>query len=111
MRSLGADDVIDYHATRFEDTLRDIDVVPDTIGGETRERSWRVLRKGGVLVTLVSAIPADVAERHSVRGGFFIVMLAEIEASLIKSPEAARLATSDPLGGSARRTAFCPYAR
>jgi NADPH:quinone reductase-like Zn-dependent oxidoreductase len=73
VRSLGADDVIDYHATRFEDTLRDIDVVLDTIGGETRERSWRVLRKGGVLVTLVSAIPADVAEQYSVRGVFFIV--------------------------------------
>ena len=73
VRSLGADDVIDYHATRFEDILRDIDVVLDTIGGETRERSWRVLRKGGVLVTLVSAIPADVAEQHSVRGVFFIV--------------------------------------
>ena len=41
--------------------------------GETRERSWHVLRKGGVLVTLVSAIPADVAEQHSVRGVFFIV--------------------------------------
>ena len=73
MRGLGADDVIDYHATRFEDILRDIDVVLDAIGGETQERSWRVLRKGGVLVTLVSAIPADVAEQHSVRGVFFIV--------------------------------------
>jgi NADPH:quinone reductase-like Zn-dependent oxidoreductase len=73
VRSLGADDVIDYRATRFEDILRDIDVVLDTIGGETRERSWRVLRKGGVLVTLVSAIPADVAEQHSVRGVFFVV--------------------------------------
>src|SRR6266700_5051071 len=73
VRSLGADDVIDYHAKRFEDTLRDIDVVLDTIGGETRERSWRVLRKGGVLVTLVSPIPADVAEQHGVRGVFFIV--------------------------------------
>ena len=73
VRSLGADDVIDYHATRFEDMLRDIDVVLDTIGGETRERSWRVLRKGGVLVTLVSPIPPDVAEQHSARGVFFIV--------------------------------------
>src|SRR5499427_4058921 len=44
VRSLGADDVTDYHATPFEEMLRDIDVVLDTIGGETRERSWRVLR-------------------------------------------------------------------
>jgi NADPH:quinone reductase-like Zn-dependent oxidoreductase len=73
VRSLGADDVLDYHATPFEEMLRDIDVVLDTIAGETRERSWRVLRKGGVLVTLVSPIPAGVAEQHGVRGVFFIV--------------------------------------
>ena len=73
VRSLGADDVIDYHATRFEEALRDVDVVLDTIGGETRERSWRVLRKGGALITLVSPIPAGVAEQHGVRGVFFIV--------------------------------------
>ena len=73
VRSLGAGEVIDYHVTRFEDKLRDIDVVLDTIGGETRERSWRVLRKGGVLVTLVSPIPPGVAEGHGARGVFFIV--------------------------------------
>ena len=73
VRALGADDVIDYHAARFEDSLRDIDVVLDTIGGETRERSWPVLRKGGVLVTLVSPIPPDVAGQHGVRSVFFIV--------------------------------------
>jgi NADPH:quinone reductase-like Zn-dependent oxidoreductase len=48
-------------------------MVLDTIGGETRERSWRVLRKGGVLVTLVSPIPPGVAEQHGARGIFFIV--------------------------------------
>jgi NADPH:quinone reductase-like Zn-dependent oxidoreductase len=73
VRSQGADDVIDYHAPRFEETLQEIDMVLDTIGGETRERSWRVLRRGGVLVTLVSPIPAGVAEQHGVRGVFFIV--------------------------------------
>src|SRR5262245_36137819 len=73
VRSLGADDVIDYHATPFEEVLREIDVVLDTIGGKTRERSWRVLRKGGVLVTLVSPIPTGVAEQHGVRAVFFIV--------------------------------------
>jgi NADPH:quinone reductase-like Zn-dependent oxidoreductase len=71
--SLGADVVIDYHAMLFEDTLRDIDVVLDTIGGETRRRSWRVLRKGGALVTLVSPIPTGEAEQNGVRGIFFIV--------------------------------------
>jgi hypothetical protein len=65
--------VIDYHAAHFEETLHEIDIVLDTIGGETREHSWRVLRRGGVLVTLVSPIPAGVAEQHGVRGVFFIV--------------------------------------
>jgi NADPH:quinone reductase-like Zn-dependent oxidoreductase len=73
VRSLGADEVIDYRTTRFEERLRDIDVVLDTIGGETQERSWQVLRKGGVLVALVAPIPPGVAEQHGVRGMFFIV--------------------------------------
>jgi NADPH:quinone reductase-like Zn-dependent oxidoreductase len=73
VKSLGADVVIDYHAMPFEDTLRDIDVVVDTIGGETRKRSWSVLRKGGVLVTLVSPIATGEAEQNGVRGIFFIV--------------------------------------
>ncbi len=73
VKSLGADVVIDYHAAPFEDSLRDIDVVVDTIGGETRKRSWRVLRKGGVLVTLVSPIATGEAEQNGVRGIFFIV--------------------------------------
>ena len=62
VRSLGAEEVIDYRSTRFEETLRDIDVVLDTIGGETQERSWQVLRKGGVLVALDSF--ADSARRR-----------------------------------------------
>jgi NADPH:quinone reductase-like Zn-dependent oxidoreductase len=73
VQSLGADVVIDYQAMVFEDTLRDIDVVLDTIGGETRRRSWLVLRKGGVLVTLVSPIPIGEAEQNGGRGIFFIV--------------------------------------
>jgi len=73
VRSLGADAVIDYHAVGFEDLLRNLDVVLDTIGGETRELSWRLLRKGGVLVTLVSPIPPGVAEQRGVRGVFFVV--------------------------------------
>jgi NADPH:quinone reductase-like Zn-dependent oxidoreductase len=73
VRGLGADDVIDYHATPFHERLRDIDVVLDTIGGETQEHSWRVLRKRGVLVALVSPVPTGVAEQHGVRSIFFIV--------------------------------------
>ncbi len=79
VRSLGADEVIDYTAARFEDIVRDADMVVDTIGGETLERSWGVLRTGGVLVTLVGTIAAEEAARRGVRGVSFIVAPSRAE--------------------------------
>jgi NADPH:quinone reductase-like Zn-dependent oxidoreductase len=67
VRSLGADEVIDYKKERFEDKARDIDLVYDLIGGETQERSWGVLKRGGVLVCTVAEPPQDKAEAHGVR--------------------------------------------
>jgi NADPH:quinone reductase-like Zn-dependent oxidoreductase len=55
VRGLGADEVIDYRAKRFEDVVRDLDVVFDTVGGETLERSWGVLKPGGRLVTIATS--------------------------------------------------------
>ena len=52
--SLGANQVIDYRESRFEACVRDLDVVFDTVGGETLERSWNVLKPGGRMVTVVS---------------------------------------------------------
>jgi len=54
LRELGVDEAIDYQATRFEDVVHDVDVVFDTIGGETQERSFSVLKPDGVLVSAVS---------------------------------------------------------
>jgi NADPH:quinone reductase-like Zn-dependent oxidoreductase len=73
LRELGADEVIDYTAVRFEDKVRDVDVVLDAVGGDTLERSWRVLRPGGTLVTIVSPAAPDKAGQHGVRGVYFIV--------------------------------------
>jgi NADPH:quinone reductase-like Zn-dependent oxidoreductase len=73
LRDLGVDDIVDYTEKRFEDEVREVDVVLDTIGGETMERSWSVLRPGGVLVTLVGSIAEDQPRAHGVRGIFFIV--------------------------------------
>lgn len=73
---LGADEVIDYTRVRFEQVVRDVDVVLDTIGGETRERSWQVLKPGGILVTLPEPIPEAETKAHGQggrRGLFFIV--------------------------------------
>jgi NADPH:quinone reductase-like Zn-dependent oxidoreductase len=57
VRALGADEVIDYTTTRFEDVVHDIDLVLDLIGGDTQDRSWQVLKPGGILVSLVSMTP------------------------------------------------------
>jgi NADPH:quinone reductase-like Zn-dependent oxidoreductase len=65
---LGADELIDYTTQRFEDVTRNIDVVLDTIGGDTQERSWQVLKKGGVLVSLVQPPSENKAKEHGVRG-------------------------------------------
>ena len=54
LKDLGVNDVIDYKKTRFEDRVHDVDVVFDTVGGKTLERSWQVLRKGGKLVSVAS---------------------------------------------------------
>jgi len=71
--SLGANEVIDYRHVRFEQAVREIDVVLDTIGGGTRERSWQALTPGGILVTLPEPIPEREAASHGRRGVFFVV--------------------------------------
>jgi NADPH:quinone reductase-like Zn-dependent oxidoreductase len=73
LRELGADEVIDYQTTRFEDTVRDVDVVLDTMGGETRTRSWLVLKKGGILVSIVGPASAEEAAAHGARAGSVFV--------------------------------------
>jgi NADPH:quinone reductase-like Zn-dependent oxidoreductase len=71
--NLGADKVIDYTSSRFEDYVHEADVVLDAVGGETLERSWNVVRPGGIVVSIVDRIPEEKSLRHGVRGAFFIV--------------------------------------
>ena len=70
---LGASEVIDYTHERLEEKVKDVDMVLDTIGGETQERSWGVLRRGGVLIGIVSPVAAEKAAPLGLRGAFFIV--------------------------------------
>jgi NADPH:quinone reductase-like Zn-dependent oxidoreductase len=63
LRELGADETIDYRSTRFEDVVRDVDVVVDTVGGDTLLRSEHVLRDGGRLVTLAGRLPPELCGR------------------------------------------------
>ena len=82
--ALGAHEVIDYRTTPFEAVARDVDVVLDTVGGDTRDRSWGLLRKGGRLVTI--AADAERLTQPRVRDAFFIV-----EPNRIQLIEFARL--------------------
>jgi NADPH:quinone reductase-like Zn-dependent oxidoreductase len=66
-RSLGADVVIDYKTQRFEDLAQDLDMVFDLVDGETRERSWKLLKKGGVLVSTLTEPSQQTAAQHGVR--------------------------------------------
>lgn len=71
LRELGADETIDYRETDFVDAVKDVDVVLDTLGGETTVRSLRVLRPGGVVVSILPVGSEDFpteAERLGVRG-------------------------------------------
>ena len=63
VRSLGADEVIDYRKVDFAEKTRDVDVVFETVGGETAERSLCTLKPGGLFVTIVDRRNAALAEK------------------------------------------------
>jgi NADPH:quinone reductase-like Zn-dependent oxidoreductase len=73
LRSIGADKTIDYTTLHFEDVVREVDVALDTVGGDTLQRSWRVVRRGGVIVTTAGEISEARAAEYGVRGVSFIV--------------------------------------
>jgi NADPH:quinone reductase-like Zn-dependent oxidoreductase len=69
---LGADEVIDYGAARFEEAADGVDVVLDTVGGETQERSFEVLRERGRLISIVSEPSRDLAESKNVHAQLLV---------------------------------------
>jgi NADPH:quinone reductase-like Zn-dependent oxidoreductase len=74
LRSLGADQTIDYRTTRFEDVVHDVDVVFDCVGGDLATRSMPIITKGGRLVSIASPPDAELAEladSHEVHSTFF----------------------------------------
>lgn len=83
LRELGADEILDYAAVRFEDKIRDVDVVLDTVGADTLERSWGILRRGGVLVTVAGDAPEEKATKYGVRGVSFLVQPNRIQLTKI----------------------------
>ena len=85
LKELGADQVIDYRAQKFEEHVRDVDVVLDSIGDDTLARSYQVLKKGGFVVSIVAQPDQAKLAELGLRGAVFLVQpnpaqLAEIAA-------------------------------
>jgi len=101
VRDLGAHSVIDYTSQRFEDEIRDADAVIDLVGADTQTRSFPVLRRGGKLISAVSAPDQRLAERHGVEAAFFLVdvstqRLTRIAALLDRGELTARVGVALP---------------
>lgn len=73
VRGLGARNVIDFRAERFEDVVGKVDAVIDLVGGDTQVRSFAVLKPGGRLISTVSPPAQKLAQTHSVTAAFFLV--------------------------------------
>ena len=81
VKELGAEQVIDYHTSRFEDSASGVDVVFDTVGGEVLRRSWSVLRPGGRMVTIASG--SETATDARTKAAFFIVEPNQKQLSIV----------------------------
>jgi NADPH:quinone reductase-like Zn-dependent oxidoreductase len=66
VRSLGAHEVIAYDKTKFEENVRDVDVVFDVMGGDVHARSYKTLKRGGTIVALAAAPIEDQSARYGV---------------------------------------------
>src|SRR6266513_976920 len=102
VRKLGADEFIDYKKAKFEEKVRDLDVVFDTVGGDTQERAFQTLKGGGLLVSTVSPPSAEKAKEFGVAVAMVQMMpkpdqLAEINRLVESGKLRVRVATVLPL--------------
>ena len=68
LKELGADVAIDYTKAKFEDVAKDVDVVLDTVGRDTLERSYGVVKKGGIIVSIVDEPKEAALDAHGIHG-------------------------------------------
>ena len=100
VKRLGADEAIDYKTSRFEKEVWDVDVVFDTVGGDTLDRSWGVLKPGGRMITIAADGESTTDQR--VKEAYFIVepnqkQLVEIARQLDAGDLKAFVKTTLPL--------------
>src|SRR6266513_4418739 len=73
LKQLGVDQPIDYTATKFEDVVKDVDVVIDAVRGDTLARSYGVVKKGGIIVSVTGQPDQAEGEKRGIRGTFISV--------------------------------------
>jgi NADPH:quinone reductase-like Zn-dependent oxidoreductase len=110
LREIGVDEPIDYRSTDVTEAVRDVDVVLDTLGGETSVRSLRVLRPGGIVVSVLPVGPPEFYEEAERLGVRAVRMLVEADragmeavAELVESGKLrATIAGTFPLADAAK---------
>ena len=73
LKQLGADVAIDYKTQKFEDIAKDVDVVIDAVGGETLLRSYPIVKKGGIIVSLSDNVDKAQLDKYGIRGTSLVV--------------------------------------
>jgi NADPH:quinone reductase-like Zn-dependent oxidoreductase len=111
VRALGADEVVDYERERFETVIGPVDVVFDTMGGDIQTRSWKVLKRGGILVSIASPPSAEAPVAHGGRFAFVFTQpnaaqLAEIATLVDAGKLKASVETVLPLAAAVRGQAL-----
>ncbi|WP_327372205.1 NADP-dependent oxidoreductase [Streptomyces sp. NBC_01217] len=96
VRSLGADEVVDYRSVDFAEVVRDVDMVLDPLSGDTRSRSLGVLRPGGTLVSLLPGADPDEPAKAAARG-------VRVETLLVEADHAGMTAIADLVESGALR--------
>ncbi|MFE6636752.1 NADP-dependent oxidoreductase [Streptomyces tendae] len=102
LRSIGADETVDYRETDFAEVVKDVDVVLDTIGGDTSLRSLRVLRPGGIVVSILPVGSDEFYEEADRLGVRAVRML--VDADRAGMEEIARLVESGKLRATIAQT-------
>lgn len=107
VKSLGADQVINYKAQKFEDVAKDVDVVFDTVGGDTTDRSINVLKKGGVIVSITGMPDQAKCKERGVRGTAILVkpsgtQLAELASMIDAGKLKPTIGATMPLADAAK---------
>jgi NADPH:quinone reductase-like Zn-dependent oxidoreductase len=107
LKDLGADEAIDYADGKFEDRVKDVDAVLDPIGGETQTRSLSVLKKGGILVSIVQPPDPKKAVELGVRSAIILVkpssaQLAEISSMIDAGSIKPEISLTLPLADAAK---------